>query len=313
MIQHEVSPHFFVSEPVYAALSNQEPVVALESTVITHGLPYPQNRQLALDMEAEVARWGAVPATIALYQGKVLVGIDEQILEDMAKGRDVHKISSRDIGPAIAGRWSGGTTVAATLFAAYSAGIKVFATGGIGGVHRLLPGQPAAQTWDISADLPQLAQTPLIVVCAGAKAILDLPATLEYLETWSVPVVGYGTDDFPAFYSRSSGLKTSAQAATPRDVVQLAKAHWGIGMNTAVLVANPPPEETALPVDFVEQAVQQALADAERHQVRGQAVSPFLLSRMSELTHGSSLAANLSLLTNNARLAAQIAVALAQG
>ncbi len=310
---HEVSPHFIVSEPVYDALSNQEPVVALESTVITHGLPYPQNRQLALDMEAEVTRWGAVPATIALYKGQVLVGIDEQILEDLAHGQDVHKISSRDIGPAIAGRWSGGTTVSATLFAAYSAGIKVFATGGIGGVHRLPPGQPAAQTWDISADLPQLAHTPLIVVCAGAKAILDLPATLEYLETWSVPVVGFGTDDFPAFYSRSSGLKTSAQAATPREVVQLANAHWGIGMNSAVLVANPPPAETALPVDFVEQAVQQALADAERLQVRGQAVSPFLLGRMSELTHGGSLAANLSLLINNARLAAQVAVALAQG
>jgi pseudouridine-5'-phosphate glycosidase len=313
MIQHEVSPHFFVSEPVYAALSNQEPVVALESTVITHGLPYPQNRQLALDMEAEVTRWGAVPATIALYKGQVLVGIDEQILEDLAQGKDVHKISSRDIGTAIAGRWSGGTTVAATLFAAYSAGIKVFATGGIGGVHRLPPGQPAAQTWDISADLPQLAHTPLILVCAGAKAILDLPATLEYLETCSVPVVGFGTDDFPAFYSRSSGLKTSAQANSPQEIVELAKAHWGIGMDSAVLVANPPPQEAALPVDFVEQAVQQALADAERLQVRGQAVSPYLLGRMSELTHGSSLAANLSLLTNNARLAAQVAVALAQG
>jgi pseudouridylate synthase len=306
-MSHEISPNFFLSDEVYTALSERLPVVALESTVITHGLPYPQNRQLAENMEAEIRRSGAIPATIAVLDGNMRIGIDEDILERLAQARAMYKISSRDIGAAIALRRSGGTTVAATMFAAYTAGIRVFATGGIGGVHRLLPGSPGArQTWDVSADLPQLAATPLIVVCAGAKAILDLPATLEFLETWGVPVVGYGTDDFPAFYSLTSGLKLGLRADTPHVVVDIARAHWGLGMTNAILVANPPPAEVALPVEIVETAIDQALQAAARQNLRGQEVTPFLLARMKELTDGSSIDANLGLLLNNARLAGLI-------
>jgi pseudouridylate synthase len=281
--------------------------VALESTVITHGLPYPQNRKLAEDMESEVKRLGAVPATIALVDGVVRIGLDLETLEKLAVSRGTHKVTSRDIGPAIVKGWSGGTTVAATMVTAYGAGIKVFATGGIGGVHRLPPGLSASQTWDVSADLPQLAKTPLIVVCAGTKAILDLPATLEFLETWGVPVVGYGVDEFPAFYSRSSGLKVSLRVDSPQELVKVARAHWDLGFESAILVANPAPESSAIPVEVVEAAVKQALEEAELHQVRGQQVTPYLLERVSGLTHGSSMRANLDLLTNNARLAAQIA------
>jgi pseudouridylate synthase len=306
-VNHKVSPHFLLSDEVYEALSSRRPVVALESTVISHGLPYPQNRKLAEDMEAEVKRLGVVPATIALVDGVVRIGLDPKNLERLAADRDMHKITSRDIGPAIVKGWSGGTTVAATMVTAYAAGIKVFATGGIGGVHRPLPGEVATQTWDVSADLPQLAKTPLIVVCAGAKAILDLPATLEFLETWGVPVVGYGVDEFPAFYSRSSGLKVSLRVDSPGEVVKVAQSHWDLGLESAILVANPPPEASAISTAIVEAAVRQALEEAEVLHVRGQEVTPYLLKRVNELTHGSSMIANLDLLTNNARLAAQIA------
>ncbi len=312
-MEHEISPHFFLSSEVYDALSSQTPVVALESTVITHGLPHPQNLQLALDMEDEVRRGGATPATIALLDGNVRVGLESAELERLALTQGLHKISSRDIGAAIGLGWSGGTTVAATMLAAFAAGIRVFATGGIGGVHRLAPGQGESQAWDISADLPQLARTPMIVVCAGAKAILDLPATLEFLETWSVPVVGYQMDEFPAFYSRSSGLKASLRVDSPQQIVKVARAHWASGLDSAVLVGNPPPEATAVAREIVEAAVEQALQDAQAQGVRGQQVTPFLLSRLSELTHGSSLRANLDLLTNNADLAARIAMELVKG
>ncbi len=263
-MKHEVTPHFLVSDEVYHALSSQLPVVALESTVITHGLPYPLNCQLAQDMEAEIRSGGAVPATIAVLDGNVHIGIDEAALERLAHTPDMDKISSRDLGAAVARGRSGGTTVAATMVAAYTTGIRVFATGGIGGVHRKLPNQYSGQTWDVSADLSQLARTPLIVVCAGAKAILDLPATMEFLETWSVPVVSYQTDDFPAFYSRSSGLKAGLRADTPREVIEIARAHWGLSLESAILVANPPPVEIALPVDVVEIAIERALQDAAR-------------------------------------------------
>jgi pseudouridylate synthase len=215
----------------------------------------------------------------------------------------MHKISARDFAPAIAHSWSGGTTVAGTLLAARCAGLRVFATGGIGGVHR-------ATDWDVSADLGQLACSPLVVVCAGAKAILDLEATLEYLETSSVPVIGFQTDEFPAFYSRSSGLKTSARVDTPEQAAAIARAHWGMGMKSAVLVAVPPPESSALPHGQVETAIHQALAEAQSQQVRGQAVTPFLLQRVSQLTGGRSLRANLDLLKNNACVAAEISLVL---
>lgn len=307
---HEISPNFFLNDDVYQALSHMQPVVALESTVITHGLPYPQNQQLAMDMEAQVRSEGATPATIALIDGKIKIGLDLAELEWLSKTPGLHKISSRDFGPAVAKGWSGGTTVAATMVAAYAAGIKVFATGGIGGVHRCFGGDNAKLGVDISADLTQLARTPMIVVCAGAKAILDLPATLEYLETWSVPVAGFQVDEFPAFYSRESGLPVSVRADSALDLAQIAQAHWQLGFQSAVLVANPPPAEDALSRDVVEKAIDQALADAEAQGVRGQKVTPFLLQRMAEITSGASVHSNLALLLNNARVAAQIAGAL---
>ena len=257
-------------------------------------------------MEAVIRQAGAIPATIAILDGVVRIGVEPDELERLAQENvsvAFHKISARDFGPAIAGRWSGGTTVAGTLLAARCAGLRVFATGGIGGVHR----QPA---YDVSADLGQLACSPLVVVCAGAKAILDLDATLEYLETCSVPVIGYQTDEFPAFYSRTSGLKTSARADTPEQAAEIARAHWQMGMPGAVLVTVPPPEQSALPAEIVEEAVNQALAEAQAQRVRGQAVTPFLLERVSQLTHGNSLTANLDLLKNNARVAAEIALRL---
>lgn len=276
-------------------------VVALESTVITHGLPFPDNLQLARDMEGEVRAVGAVPATIGVVDGRVVIGLNDAQLERLARGgAEMRKISSRDLGPAVAQSASGGTTVAGTMAAAYAAGIKVFATGGIGGVHR-------GSQFDISADLTELSRIPMIVVCAGAKAILDLPATLEVLETNGVPVVGYGTDIFPAFYSLSSGLKVSACTDRAEDVVRIAESHWSIGQPSAVLVTVPPPVETAIEGEAVEEAIEQALREAEEGNIHGQAVTPYLLGRVSELTQGASLRANLALLKNNARVAAEIA------
>lgn len=312
MMELHLPPFFSVDSDVAQALRHKQPVVALESTVITHGLPYPTNLRLAHDMESEVRRQGAVPATIALVAGHVRVGVSAAELEPLAHGENVHKISSRDFAPAIALGWNGGTTVAGTLLAAERTGIRVFATGGIGGVHRLFPGAQPSASLDISADLPQLARSPVIVVCAGAKAILDLPATLEYLETAGIPVVGFQTSEFPAFYSRTSGLKASAQADTPAQIAAIARAHWQMGMPGAVLVVNPPPEEVALPVDLVESAITQAVQDLVQQGIHGQQVTPFLLARLSELTHGESLKANLGLLRNNAQLAAQVAVELSR-
>jgi pseudouridine-5'-phosphate glycosidase len=285
---------------VRQALDMHMPVVALESTVITHGLPYPENFQLARDMESEVRQQNAVPATVGVVSGQVHIGLDAGKLERLASGKDVVKVSVRDFGPVVALGQSGGTTVAATLIAAHLAGLHVFATGGIGGVHRNAP-------FDISADLGQLARTPLLVVCSGAKAILDLPATLEMLETYGVPVIGYQTDEFPAFYSRNSGLPVSARADTPEQIAYIAQVHWGLGLQSAIMVCVPPPVEAALPAEAVSAAIERALAEAQQAQIHGQAVTPFLLKRVGELTHGRSMRANLALLRNNARVAAQIA------
>jgi pseudouridine-5'-phosphate glycosidase len=304
-MEKELPPKFQLSEDILHALSVGSPVVALESTVITHGLPHPENLALAGDMEREVRENGAVPATIALLDGSVHIGLQPSQLARLAGDKDVHKISVRDFATAIAMGWSGGTTVAGTMLAASLAGIRVFATGGIGGVHRQPPN-------DISADLPQLSKTPMIVVCAGAKAILDLPATIEYLETQAVPVIGYRTDEFPAFYSLSSGLPVSARADSPNDVVSIARTHWGLGLRSAVLVVQPPPEDLAIPNEKIEGFIQQALDEAQARQVRGQAVTPFLLGRVSELTGGASLKVNLALLRNNARLAARITLELSR-
>jgi pseudouridine-5'-phosphate glycosidase len=292
-----------LSPEVARAQSAGMPIVALESTVITHGLPYPENIQLAQDMEQEVRTGGAIPATIAILDGVIQVGLNINQLEYLASADNLHKASPRDISRMLVNKESGGTTVAGTILVAFAVGMRVFATGGIGGVHRRPRG-------DVSADLPQLANTPVIIICSGAKAILDLPATIEYLETQGVPVVGYQTTEFPAFYSSRSRLPTSARADTPDEVVDLARAHWQLGMKSALLVAVPPPPEVELPDEDMREAVRQALQDAKKERIRGQQVTPYLLKRVSELTGNASLSANLGLLRNNAGVAAQIARSL---
>jgi pseudouridylate synthase len=293
-----------ISREVIQALRSGSPIVALESTVITHGLPYPQNLELARQMEAVIRSSGAVPATTAVLEGKIRVGLDESELERIAKpGINARKISRRDIAIALAKGEIGGTTVAGTLIAATAVGMKVFATGGIGGVHRNAP-------FDISADLPELSRSPVVVVCAGAKSILDLPATVEYLETMGIPTLGYQTDEFPAFYSRHSGLPVTVSVNGPAEAAAIAHKHWELGLKSAVLVVAPPPEETALAYDEIETTIQQALKDAVNQHIHGAAVTPFLLRRVSELSGGSSLKSNLALLINNAQIAAEIATAL---
>jgi pseudouridine-5'-phosphate glycosidase len=292
--------YFCVQPAVAEALSRNQPIVALESTVITHGLPYPENIQLARDVEAEITKLGCIPATIAIIEGKVCIGIDESQLAHLVSIKNLVKVSVRDIAPAIQNRKSGGTTVAGTLVIAQAAGIQVFATGGIGGVHR-------GSLYDVSADLAQLAKSRLVVVCAGAKAILDIPATLEVLETSGVPVIGYQTDEFPAFYSTSSGMPVSGRVDSGEEAAELALRHWDLGLKSAILLAVPPPEEVALEREMVESAIRVALEEAQTNQIHGQAVTPYLLSRVSELTGGKSLEANLALLKNNARVAAEVA------
>ncbi len=293
-------PVITLANDVRKAIEQGLPSVALESTVITHGLPYPENLQLAKDMESEIRQQKAIPATVGVIQGQIFVGLDTKQLETLAQATGLVKVSVRDFGPTMAKGLSGGTTVAGTLVAAHLAGLKVFATGGIGGVHR-------AASFDVSTDLMQLARTPLVVVCAGAKAILDLPATLEVLETYGVPVIGYKTDDFPAFYSRSSGIPVSTKADDPKQIAHIAQAHWSLGLTSAVLVCVPIPDTEALPAEEISATIEQALVEAQEKNIHGQGVTPFLLSRVNELSHGNSLRANLALLRNNAKVAAQIA------
>ena len=293
-------PSLMVSPEIAQALGLGFPVVALESTVITHGLPRPQNLELARDMEKQVRDSGATPATIAVIDGEIRVGLSDAELARLSESDSTLKVSHRDFATAILRKMNGGTTVAGTMFVAQIAGIKVFATGGIGGVHK-------ESAFDISTDLQALAGIPMIVVCAGAKAILDLPATLEYLETMGVPVVGYKTGEFPAFYSRESGLKVSVRLDSPKEVAEYARAHWNLGMKSAVLVTNPIPEKESIPAPEMEPIIAKASAEAVEKEIHGQALTPFLLRRISELSGGRSLRANLALLLNNARLAAQIA------
>ncbi len=300
-----------LSFEVSRAMQTSQPLVALESTVITHGLPYPENLTLAEDMENQVRNHGAVPATIAVLDGRVQVGLQMDQLQRLGSDERLLKISTRDLASALVKYGTGGTTVAATMLVASTIGIKVFATGGIGGVHHDISSKRRG-TNDVSADLPALASLPLIVVCAGAKAILNLPATLEMLETYGVPVIGYQTDDFPAFYTRQSGLKTSSRADSPEEVVQIARTHWELGIKSAVLVTLPPPEEAALPAKTVAAAVQQALREAQAKKLRGPQVTPYLLERVRLATGGESVRANLALLLNNAGVAADIARAMVQ-
>jgi len=295
-------PNILISPKITTALDLGAPIVALESTVITHGLPHPQNLELARDMEKQVHDFGATPATVALLDGKIRIGLSDKELVRLsdAEADSILKVSHRDFATAILKKMNGGTTVAGTMFVAHMAGIKVFATGGIGGVHKESP-------FDISTDLHALAEIPMIVVCAGAKAILDLPATLEYLESMGVPVVGYQTDEFPAFYSRESGLGVSVRLDSPKEIADFAKAHWELGMKSAVLVTNPIPEIAAIAKSEMDPIIARASAEAIKQGIHGQKLTPFLLSRIRELTKGKSLKANLALLLNNALLAAEIA------
>src|SRR5712692_3135091 len=288
-----------------AALSDHRPMVALESTVIAHGLPRPQNLETAQRLEQIVRAEGATPATIAVLNGKLCVGLDQDQVECVATGDDIKKLSTRDLAIAVARGWNGATTVAATMWIAHRAGIKVLATGGIGGVHRgALP--------DVSADLPELSRTPMIVVCSGAKIVLDLPATREWLETYSITVVGYGCDEMPAFYSRRSGLAVDVRCDSPKEVMRLFKTQRELGIESALLVTVPVPDDAEIPQEALNKILDQALPDAEKSDVSGRDLTPFLLARMAQLSEGATLRANIALLENNVRVAARIASELSQ-
>ena len=297
-------PYLDLSPEVRAARKEGRPIVALESTIISHGMPYPKNVETALEVEREVKAHGAVPATIAILGGRLKAGLSEAEISYLGKqGSMVRKASRRDLPVLLARGLDGATTVAATMIVAGLAGIRVFATGGIGGVHR-----GATQTMDISADLQELARTSVAVVCAGAKSILDLELTLEYLETHGVPVLGYQTDEFPAFYTRSSGLPVDYRTDTPVEIARILHAKWALGLAGGIIIANPVPEAYAMPSAKIETVIRRALAEAEARGVKGKAITPFLLSRIEELTEGKSLEANIQLVINNARLAAEVAV-----
>jgi pseudouridine-5'-phosphate glycosidase len=289
-----------------AARAAGRPLVALESTLIAHGMPYPQNLQTAHALEAEIRAQGAEPATIALMDGRICIGLDDEALERLARDGNARKVSRRDLPGVLAAGGLGATTVSATMICAHLAGIEVFVTGGIGGVHR-----GAARSFDISADLQELAHTPVAVVCAGAKSILDLRLTLEYLETHGVPVLGYRTRELPAFFCRESGLGVDARLESAEEIARVMQAQWALGLRGGLVVANPIDEAHALPRERVDQAIAAALADAEAQGITGKAVTPFLLARVNALTGGNSLASNIQLVLANARLAAAIAAAFA--
>jgi pseudouridine-5'-phosphate glycosidase len=293
---------------VAAALRQGRPVVALESTLIAHGLPWPTNRDTARAAEEAVRAEGAVPATIAVWHGRPTAGLDSKQVEHLARAEGVRKASRRDLAAAVAQGACAATTVAATMALAHVVGIRVFATGGIGGVHPRAEGAPD----DVSADLYELARTPVAVVCAGAKSILDLPATLEVLETLGVPVVGYATETFPAFYVASSGLPVSARVESPAEAAALLRAHWALG-GAGVALAQPLPAAEAVEVGLMEVALKEAHAEAAARGVRGATLTPFLLARLAVRTHGRTLRANQALIVANARLAARVAAALAGG
>ncbi|MEG0583929.1 MAG: pseudouridine-5'-phosphate glycosidase, partial [Cetobacterium sp.] len=295
--------YLVISEEIKEALANNKPVVALESTIISHGMPYPQNVETALKVEEIVRESGAVPATIAILNGKLVVGLNKDEIDYLGKkGLAVTKASRRDIPVILAKKDDGATTVASTMIIAELAGIKVFATGGIGGVHR-----GAETTMDISADLEELSMTNVAVVCAGAKSILDIGLTLEFLETKGVPVVGYQTEELPAFYTRKSGFKVDYKMETPLEIAEALKAKWDIGLNGGMVVTNPIPEEFAMDFDTITNAINAAVAEAELKGIKGKESTPFLLAKVKDITAGKSLVANIELVFNNARLGAAIA------
>ena len=300
MINREL---FEFSKKVEAALAARKPIVALESTVIAHGLPSPQNLGTAQRLETIVRGAGAVPATIAILGGKLCVGLNDKQLRRIAETHDIKKVSTRDVAIALARRWDGATTVASTIWIAHRAGIQVLATGGIGGVHRgSLP--------DVSADLPELARTPMVVVCSGAKIVLDLPATREWLETHGITVVGYQCDELPAFYSQKSGLSVDATVNSGKEVAELVKAQRALAIESALLVAVPVPAAAEVPSELLNRVLDDAVKEAEKSRIGGRELTPFLLSRMARQSGGATLQANVALLENNARVGAEIAGAL---
>ncbi|MGL6153771.1 MAG: pseudouridine-5'-phosphate glycosidase [Cetobacterium sp.] len=292
-----------ISEEVQNALNENKPIVALESTIISHGMPYPQNVETALKVEKIIRENGAIPATIAILNGKLKVGLSTEEIDYLGKkGLNVIKASRRDIPVILAKKEDGATTVASTMIIANLANIKIFATGGIGGVHR-----GAETTMDISADLEELANTNVAVVCAGAKSILDLGLTLEYLETKGVPILGYKTKELPAFYTRESGFSLDSKIDSPLEFAQILKAKWEIGLNGGVVIANPIPKEYAMDYEVISNAIENALKEAEANNIKGKESTPFLLAKVKEITKGKSLESNIQLVFNNAKLASEIA------
>ena len=300
-----VNKYLDVNPEVAAAIADGRPVVALESTIISHGMPYPQNVETALNVERIIRENGAVPATIAVIGGRLKAGLTAEEIEYFGKkGQAIAKASRRDLAVLCARGEDGATTVTTTMIIAHMAGIKIFATGGIGGVHR-----GAETTMDISADLEELGQTPVMVVCAGAKSILDLGLTLEYLETKGVPVIGYGTEELPAFYTRKSGFRVDYRMDTPKELAAAFKTQNDLGFRGGMLVTNPIPEEYAMPLETITAAIDQAIAECNEKGIHGKQTTPFLLARVAELTGGNSLASNIQLVYNNAKVAAQTAAA----
>jgi pseudouridylate synthase len=302
-----MNSYLSIQPEVADALAEGRAVVALESTIISHGMPYPRNIEMAGRVEGLVRENGAVPATIAILDGKIQVGLDADQIERLGHGANVLKVSRRDLGHALANRTLGATTVSATMIGAALAGIRLFVTGGVGGVHR-----GAETSFDISADLQELGQTPVAVVAAGAKSILDLPKTLEYLETMGVPVLGFGTDRFPAFFTRDSGLPVVGRVDTPEQAAAAMAAPWGVGLRGGMLFTNPVPVEHAMPEAEIGAIIEQAVGEARTQGIRGKEETPFLLKRIVELTDGRSLATNIALVENNARVGARIAAAWAK-
>ncbi len=302
-----IEKYLDIKEEVRLALAEGRPVVALESTILSHGMPYPQNLGFAAQVEEVIRAEGAVPATIAIIGGKIKVGLEKEDLGIMCRADNVGKVSRRDIAIYLAEKKTGATTVASTMLCAAAAGIKLFATGGIGGVHR-----GGEVSMDISADLQELGNTAVAVVCAGAKQILDIGRTLEYLETMGVPVIGNGTDEFPAFYCRNSGFKLDYAAKDEAEIARIIKTSTELGLKGGLLIGNPCPEEYAQDFGEMEKVIQTALKDAEEAGVRGKAITPFLLAKIVELTGGESLATNIQLALNNARCAAKIAVEMSR-
>ena len=293
-----------ISEEIQNSIKENGPVVALESTIISHGMPFPQNLETALEVERIIRKEGAIPATIAVVEGRIKIGLSNLELEQFAQGTKTVKVSSRDLPLAISQKQDGGTTVAATMICARMAGISIFVTGGIGGVHR-----GSEKTMDISGDLMELARTNVAVVCAGIKSILDIPRTLEYLETQGVPVIGYRTDEFPAFYTTTSGYSVQSRINTAEEIARCMKVKWELGLEGGMVIANPVLREDAMDEEVIEEAITKSLKEASEKGIDGKAVTPFLLERISQLTDGESLKTNIALVCNNALLGAKIASA----